>query len=473
MRSIACVLAAATLVLSALAAGAADRLAVTNVTIIDVEDGRARPGQTVIVAEGHILQMGDSRSVRPPEDALIVDGVGRYLVPGFWDMHVHSHRAGRWRYHYPLFLAHGVVGVRDAGTHFASAVAAMERIHGDPLAPTVVWGSPPLDGPKPVLSFGLGIESEAAADHAALLLKRLGFDFIKTYDRLSPDSYRALARAAGREGLRLEGHVPLAMSPADVATSGHALIDHLTLVIEACTPGGLEHVHARVAAAPGDAESILVMSDPAWERLLADYDAGACRKLFGELAARGIRQVPTLIQARGYFLPEEARRRTQGRAADVTPQLMADWEAHSKDSDPRELAAGAAIYRRQLAALRDMQDAGVPLMVGTDVSSEAWVFAGSSVHDEMALFVEGGLTPLEALQAATLRPLQYVGRANEGPVLGAGAVADLVLLDADPRVDIDATRAIHAVIRRGRLFDRAALDALLLQGRAAASEGGF
>jgi imidazolonepropionase-like amidohydrolase len=119
-----------------------------------------------------------------------------------------------------------------------------------------------------------------------------------------------------------------------------------------------------------------------------------------------------------------------------------------------------------------MQDAGVRLMVGTDASSEPWVFAGSSVHDEMSLFVEAGLTPLEALQAATLRPLRYAGRALAGRAIAAGEAADLLLLDADPRTDIANTRKIHAVVMRGRLFEREALDALLDQARAAAMGDG-
>jgi imidazolonepropionase-like amidohydrolase len=112
------------------------------------------------------------------------------------------------------------------------------------------------------------------------------------------------------------------------------------------------------------------------------------------------------------------------------------------------------------------------LLVGTDASSEPWVFAGSSVHDEMALFVEAGLRPLEALQAATLAPLQYAGRARSGRAIASGEIADLVLLDADPRIDIDNTRKIRAVVLRGRLLDRDALDALLDQGRVAASQNG-
>lgn len=457
---------------AAFASQASDRLAISDVTLIDVEDGSARTARTVLIEDGRIVAIGDSRSLRPPEGSVVVDGRGRFLLPGFWDMHVHSHREGRWKYHYPLFLAYGVTGVRDAGAHLSSAIVAMEDSRRDPLAPTIVWGSPPFDGPNPVLPFGLGIESGAAAAPAVALVKRLGFDFVKTYDRLSPGAYRALAAAADRDGLRIEGHVPLAMSPLEVVAAGHDLIDHLTLVIESCAPGALEHLHDKVAAAPDEADSMLLMADPGLERLMSGFDREACRKLFATFAERGVRQVPTLVQARGYFLPEESRRLTEARIPETTPPLLADWDAMAKEGDPRELAAGAALYRRQLAAMRDLQDAGVPLMTGTDVSSEAWVFAGSSVHDEMALLVEGGLGPLEALQAATLQPLRYVGRAKAARVIDVGEIADLVLLDADPRQDIAQTRAIHAVIQRGRLFDLAALEALKVRGRAEASKGG-
>ncbi len=450
----------------------AGTLAVTNVTVIDVEDGRSRSDQTVVVEDGRILHVDDAERTQVPPGATVVDGVGRFLLPGFWDMHVHSHRQRRWTYHYPLFIAHGVTGVRDAGTHLASALGPMTADSRDPVAPTVVWGSPPLDGPTPVLSFGLVVEDDAAADDIASLMKRSGFDFIKTYDRLPPETYHALARAADREGLRIEGHVPLGMSPAEVAAAGHDLIDHLTLVVESCVPGALDHVHARVAANPSAADSMELLLDPALERLLQGYDVDRCRTLFEMFAELGVWQVPTLVQLRGFVLPDEARRLTAARAAETTPALLSDWMAATEDSDTASLAAGAAIYRRQLAALRPMQDAGVRLMVGTDTSSEPWVFAGSSVHDEMALFVEAGLSPLEALQAATLRPLQYAKRARSGRAIAAGEVADLVLLNADPRIDIASTRKIRAVVMRGQLFDRDTLDGLLEQARAAASSDG-
>jgi imidazolonepropionase-like amidohydrolase len=192
--------------------------------------------------------------------------------------------------------------------------------------------------------------------------------------------------------------------------------------------------------------------------------------LFASLAQRSVWQVPTLVQLRGFVLPGEAARLTSARTGDTTPALLAEWRAAADEPDAARLAAGAAMYRRQLALLRPMQDAGVRLLVGTDTSSEPWVFAGSSVHDEMALFVEAGLTPLEALQAATLGPLQYAGRARGGKAIAEGEVADLVLLDADPRLDIAATRAIRAVIMRGRLFDRDALDRLRDQARAVTRE---
>jgi len=469
MRSTALMFAA---LLAAGVAHGAGTLALTNVTVIDVEDGHSRPAQTVIIEGGRILDVDDSARTQVPPGATVVDGGGRFLLPGFWDMHVHSHRGRRWTYHYPLFVAYGVIGVRDAGTHLGSALEMMSAHPSNPAAPTVVWGSPPLDGPSPVLSFALAVEVETAADDIAGLLKRSGFDFIKTYDRLLPATYQALARAADREGLRIEGHVPLAMSPAEVAAAGHDLIDHLTLVVESCAPGALEHVHAMVAADPSAADSMQILMDPAIERLLESYDANSCRKLFAMFAELGVWQVPTLVQFRGFVLPEEVRRVTATRSSETTPTLLAEWTAAAED-DKARLAAGVSVYRRQLAALRPMQDAGVRLMVGTDASSEPWVFAGSSVHDEMALFVEAGLSPLEALQAATLRPLQYAGRARAGRAITAGEVADLVLLDADPRINIDSTRKIRAVVMRGRLFDRDALDALLEQARAAASRDGW
>lgn len=207
-------------------------VALTGVHVVHVEDGRIERSRTVLFQNGRI------HSVQPESQALTVgplrriDARGLYLIPGLWDMHVHAHRAGRERWHYPMYIANGVVGVRDASTHLGSGMAS--RTQGSPVgpAPRVIWGSPALDGAPPALSHGLAVETPESGRQLVRLLAGLGYDFIKVYDGLSPENYRAITEEAKRVGIPVEGHVPLTLSPTEVAQAGQRTIEHLTLVLK-------------------------------------------------------------------------------------------------------------------------------------------------------------------------------------------------------------------------------------------------
>ncbi|MEZ5892525.1 MAG: amidohydrolase family protein [Parvularculaceae bacterium] len=450
----------------------AETIALTHVTIVDVEDGTQRTDQTLLIRNGRIVKADSAGAVKTPADARMVDGSGKYVIPGLWDMHVHSHRAGRWKYHYPLFRAYGVTGVRDAGSHLGSALVAMERVKKDPLAPRVVWGSPIIDGAPQFNSFGLSAEDEASGRVLVRVLTGFGFDFIKVYDRLTPEAYFGIADEARKLGVPLEGHVPLSLAPNDVINAGQRLIDHLTLVVEACTPGALDVTHAEFAKAPAESDSLAILTDERIAAALPDYDAEGCKAMFGAFAGYGVWQVPTLVEMRGYFYADDPAVTNDPRISMIAPSVLAEWREWGETSDPRELANGKKMFAAQKAAMRAMQDAGVGILTGTDASNEPWVFAGGAVHDEMQIMVEAGLTPLEALQAATINPLRYLGRKRDAPVISKGEPADLVLLDADPLADISNTLRIRGVFTRGDYYGRDALDALIGDAKRAAAQDG-
>jgi hypothetical protein len=459
-------------VIAAVAPAGAAAIALTHVTIIDVEDGSRRTDQTLIVDDGVILKIGDADAVKIPAKAETVDGSGKYVIPGLWDMHVHSHREGRWKYHYPLFLAHGVIGIRDAGSHLGSALAAREWTKTNPIAPYVVWGSPIIDGAPQVNSFGLSAEDDASARALVREIKRLRFDFVKVYDRLSPEAYRAIADEARKRKLRLEGHVPLSLSPTEATASGQALIDHLTLVLESCTPGALEFTHEEFARSPAESDSLALLMDERLVSLFDGFDPETCDALFENFAANGVWQVPTLVEMRGYFHADDPEIARDPRLVFTTPDLSKEWQEWSETADKTELASGRKTLAAQMRIIRAMKEAGVGLLAGTDASNEPYVFAGASVHDEMALFVEAGLTPLEALQTATINPLRYLGRTSDRPVIAKGEPADLVILDADPLTDISNTTKMTGVFAHGDYFDRSELGALIDQAKTEAAKGG-
>lgn len=434
----------------------AQSLVLDDVHLVHVEDGRIERSRSVLVESGRIVAIGPAGASHPPS-VLRVDGQGKYLVPGLWDMHTHAHRAGRAAWHYPLYIAHGVVGIRDASTHLGSGLAfrAGERPSGP--APKVVWGSPALDRAPPFLSHGLAVETPEAARQLVRQLAAHGYDFIKVYDGLSPENYLAVVEEARRVGIPVEGHVPLSMSPFDVARAKQRTIEHLTLVLEACIPGTLAWVHAEASA-----DSMALLADGRLAASLDRFDAAICQSLFEELKLAGTWQVPTLVQARGYFVVSHDEMADEPRLSLLPPDVREAWLSHVRDGVAAEREAGAKVFARQHSLVGELHRAGVGLLAGTDASDEVWVFPGSSLHEELDLFVDAGLSPLDALRTATLNPARYRARGKAiGTLLAPGADADVLLVEGNPLDDIAHLRKIHGVVLAGQWHGPAQLRAMI------------
>ena len=322
----------------------AEPTTIDHVTIVDVADGTRTADQSISFDGDRITAIGPS-PLRGPGRR--IDGTGLFVLPGLWDMHVHSHRERRWTYHYPLFRAFGITGVRDAGTHLGSALAHRAQAKADPLAPRVIWGSPIVDGAPQVNSFGLSAEDETSARYLVRELHRQGFDFLKVYDRLSPGAYHGLTSEARRLGMPIEGHVPLALSPDQVIASGQRLIDHLTLIAEGCSPRTLSVVHAKNAEDPRESDSLSILMTNEVAAAMANFDIRTCKPLFDRLARKRVWQVPTFVQLETFVSPT-APPDWPARRDYVSPGLQADWESSVKEADPAGLANGRKIPGRPI-----------------------------------------------------------------------------------------------------------------------------
>ncbi|HEX6909052.1 MAG TPA: amidohydrolase family protein [Longimicrobium sp.] len=434
-------------------------LALTDVTLVDVESGALHPGQTVLVHGSRITWTGPAARARVPAGARVVDGRGKYVIPGLWDMHVHTSREGRARHFWPQFLAHGVTGVREMGSYLDTLRywRAEARRPGS-VAPRIVFSSPMLDGDPSSWRHGYGIADAAAARAAVDSMHALGFDFLKVYNRLSREAYFALAQRARERGMVFAGHVPESVALAEASDAGQRSFEHLDdeLFIE-CVPGGPAALRAFLDARRSGAPADSVQARLGRLRAVASAgaDAEACRPLMERLARNGTWITPTLAVFRGGTADDALA--ADPRLRYVPPALAQRW-AH--DRRPPGDEDGFIEVQRGRVALMALQ-AGVGILAGTDASDEAYVFAGSGLHDELALLVGAGFTPLQALQAATINPARYLGAADSMGTVAAGRVADLLVLDADPLEDIRNTLRIHAVVANGRLIDAARRARLL------------
>jgi Amidohydrolase family len=428
---------AALLIAAVAVAAQAPPLAITGVNVVDVVGGRIVPNSTVTISGQTITTV--TRNEAPPRGAQVVDGQGKFLIPGLWDMHAHiqGSEAG-WL---PLYLANGVTGIRDMGADLDRILATREATaSGRVLSPRIVAAGPILDDPPRDWPLRMRVKTAEDARAAVRLLKERGVDLIKVHNFTPRDAFFAIADEAKRQNLPFAGHVPLKVTIEEAVDAGISSIEHLSeggRVWKACSGG-------------------------------AEYRRELCRPFFETLARRGVWQTPTL------FAMSEGYGGTLGKPTSAVPDeqyALANAALRALWADNQALFAARPEVLRIIQAqaetakvvTSDMAKAGVGILVGCDAQ-----IAGFCVHDELRKMVEGGMSPLTALQAATLNPARYLHLDDTTGTVAAGKRADLVLLDANPLEDIGHVRRIRAVVAAGRMLDRSALDQLLARAKAAA-----
>jgi imidazolonepropionase-like amidohydrolase len=438
-------------------------LAITGVTLIDGSGAAARPGHTVVIEGDRIVAVGPGARVRPPAGARTLDGGGKFLIPGLWDMHVH----GLWNpaimaSFAPLFVATGVTGVRDMGSPVAVAqqIAWRREIaEGRRLGPRIVLAGKIVDGPTPLWPGSIAVATEDEGREAVRSLRREGVDFVKVYELLPRPAYLAIADEARRVGLRFEGHVPAAVRAEEAARAGQRSIEHLSGLLAGGSPREAE---PRRDPRPWGDDT---------RALLESYQPARARALFDRFREQRTWHCPTLITittvigglARGADA-DDPNERYLPRSERDEWRRMTEAMKVSLSAEDRELLTRYVDRHLELAG--GLARANVPILAGSDVPKPHLV-PGFSLHDELALLVQAGLTPMQALQTATLNPARFLGRESDLGTVAPGKLADLVLLDADPLVEIRNTRRVHAVVLGGRLLDRSALDRVLADLEAA------
>jgi imidazolonepropionase-like amidohydrolase len=424
----------------------------TNVTVIDGTLPAPLADQTVVVRGNRIVRVAPSRSVRVPRGARVVRGRGKYLIPGLWDMHVHTSVIGG-RELLELYIANGVTGVRDMGGDWATLTSWRKEIaQGRLIGPRIVAAGPYLEGGDvPIVHILTRTPDEGRAGVDSLV--RLGVDFVKVHSQLTRETYFAIARRARDRGISFAGHVPRVVGSAAASDSGQRSIEHMLAIPVPCTP----------------AESISLRP-----RFTVQSAVGRCSSEdLGVLYAQFVRNrtwvTPTFVAAYevaawpdralpgdslAHYLPDSLRR----YVAEIFP--MPDSIPPGADS------VGRAMFEKRLAQVATMRLAGVRVLTGTDAPLRNSP-PGFGLHEEFVLLAKGGMSPLEILRAATLEPARYFGAADSFGRIAVGQRADLVLLDADPLRDIRNTRRVSAVVTNGRLYDAVRREKFLQDRRLA------
>jgi imidazolonepropionase-like amidohydrolase len=440
-------------------------LIIHNVAIVDTTDGRLHPHRTVIVRDGKIAEVTDATlAMGHKKHDIDVNGTGKFLIPGLWDMHVHM-VFGDWfprskEISLPLFVASGVTGVRDMGGELDTLQQWRKEISaGTMIGPRMVISGPMLDGPQPRFPSSIAIKTPEDGRKAVDELKRRGADFIKLQSLIPRDAVFAIADEARKQDIPFVGHVPDSVRASEASNAGQKSFEHLIGIFEGSSP--LEDEFLKGPKGPG--------------KFLSTYDPERAAKLFALLAKNHTWQCPTLVWERGGNLIELSNFAHDPHAKyvpaywkNVTWKRFADQVIHEFNTD--DSLTRRRFVDKELEVVKAMQRAGIPFLAGTDTAAGVYVFPGFSLHEELQRFVAAGFTPIEALQTATLNPAKFLGMEDRLGTIEKGKLADLVLLDANPLDDIRNTQKIAGVVVNGRYLSRVDLDKMLAKVEEAAKQ---
>jgi len=427
----------------------ADTYAITGATVVDVEQGRTVSDQTVIIEGESIKTVGPRAEVVVTDGARVIDGRGLYLMPGLVDAHVHyfdQEVFGR------VMLANGILLARDKGLPTKQAVKLREALkQGELIGPELIVTGSILDGDPPLIpAISIGLTTPEEARAAVREQTAAGVDQIKVYSKLDKAVFLAIVDEAQKVGLKVVGHVPDSIGITEAAAAGLKSSEHLF---------GFDKVVAGLLGAYVRQTYAGMGAEAGYLQRLNEIDPAELQAVYQQLHASGLTVCPTVVVFKtGVNYSAIKAGNFQGREY-ISPFMQGLWQSQGQQSDLPDF-----IWQNWAQIVKGLHDAGVPLLIGTDLTVPG-ILPGESVHQEMALWQDAGIPPAAVLRSATLVPARFIGLDGRLGTVAEGKAASLVLVKGDPLEDIRNTRLIDGVFLRGTYYDRVDLDRLLSEAR--------
>jgi tetratricopeptide (TPR) repeat protein len=450
----------------------------SHATIIDTSGGPNKTDMTVFINGDRITDIRKTAKVRPAKETQVIDATGKFLIPGLWDMHVH------WFYakYLPLFIANGVTGIRQMWGFPEHFQWREEITKGLLLGPRQVISGTPIDGPKPFYPGVISVRNSDEARQAVRRVKQSGADFIEAELRLPREAYFAIAEESRKLGISFAGGVTSSVRAAEAAKAGQKSIEYLgdvsSGILLDCSnmeedlrkerEKAEQGFSLRQSRTPSQLEALRKQQ----ELILESYDAGKAAALFALFVENETWQCPTLTVQRSVSYMDDKNFTDDVRLKYMPKALREYWEPKNNpfisSNTAEDWAMRKRVFAKKLELVKPMRQAGVKFIAGTDLANP-YCFPGFSLHDELGLLVEAGLTPMEAVQAATYNATEFLGLRDSLGTVEVHKIADLVLLEASPLEDIGNTRRIVGVVVNGKYYPKPALDKMLAKVEALAN----
>jgi imidazolonepropionase-like amidohydrolase len=439
---------------------------------------------TIVVHEDAIVAVLPSKQFTAKSSVKVIEERGKFVIPGLWDMHVHFRDASR---DLKMDIANGVLGIRNMGGAPKDVFPLRDAIAaGKQIGPKIVACGLIVDGPDSWSNpqFTVSVKTAEEARAAVEALKKQGSDCIKVYDGLSRDSYYAIIDEAKKLRLPVVGHLPSAISVRDASIAGQRSLEH-GIALAGGSNAEDEYIRRRLdqsafqEALQTKNFSLIPAKIARDETFMLDsFDQKRADATYALLAKNSTFLTPTLVTQRALTFVDDLIREPDSRMQYISAEDLNWWKPENgmltKYRTPDYIAMREREYTKLLEEIPRAQSLGVGILAGTDITIP-FTYPGFSLHDELGLLTKAGLTPMQALETATINPARILGLSKLWGQIDEGFSANFILLDADPLADIANTKKIQGVVVNGTWLDRSQLDEILREAKppAAVEKAGY
>ena len=438
-------------------------VAVTNAQVIHLESGTVK-NQNIFLVDGKIAAVQAVDSTQEFKAGTTIDASGKYVLPGFWDNHIHLRGGdsliGNNENFLKLFIANGITTVRDAGGDLTHAVMNWKAqiATGELNGPTIFTAGPKIDGPNASWAGSLEVENEDDVVQALDSLEALGVDFVKIYDsRISPENYLNAIKEAKKRGFTVSGHMPFTVTLEETVTAGMDGIEHLYYIMKGCAANESEVTEKLKNGDMGFWDAMPALMDA--------YSDSTAQATFNRLKKNDVFVVPTLHIGKTLSYLDGVDHSNDEYLSYMGQGIIKTYEGRIQSA--LRASEEAREDRKELdrffgKLVKSLDSAGVQLLAGSDSGAyNSYTYPGISLHQELQTMVANGISPLNALRTSAVNGAKFLNQTTDYGSISEGKVSDLVILEANPLENIEHTQNIHTVIKGSKIFSKSELQELL------------